>query len=412
MALRRSLRLSLGVLLGSVALCTGASVSGQGDPEVALVAVESEHLAPSVPMPRFKADASWPKLPADTILGQIPGLSVGPDDSVWIVQRPNSLDVHEAGLAADPPTTLSCCRPAPHVINFAPDGTLRRAWGGDSHAPEIGGTSQWPANVHGLFAARDGTVWIGGNGKDDHVVLQFTADGRFLRQFGQRGKSEGNASSRYLGNPSDVFADGDSVLVSDGYINKRIVQLKEKDLSLLRFWGAYGAQPGGGTRAQPFDQSQAASTGDGGADPASRSFGDIVHCVERGPEGLIYVCDRRNNRIQVFRETPGEGDESGGLEFVRDIVIAPRTGGLRSASDVAFSPDGDYMYVADMANAKVWILGRESGEVIGNFGRVGRYPGQFFWLHSVAVDSRGNVYTTEVGTGRRVQKFVPVGLIR
>ncbi|MEE3153991.1 MAG: hypothetical protein VX309_00495, partial [Pseudomonadota bacterium] len=110
--------------------------------------------------------------------------------------------------------------------------------------------------------------------------------------------------------------------------------------------------------------------------------------------------------------TQGDGEASGGLEFVRDIVIAPGTGGLRSASDVAFSPDGTYMYVADMANAKVWILGRESGEVIGNFGRVGRYPGQFFWLHSVAVDSRGNVYTTEVGTGRRVQKFVPVGMIR
>ena len=370
----------------------------------ALVKVVSEHVAPDVPMPLFQADAAWPRLPADTILGQVPGLSVDDEDTVWIIQRPNSLDMHEAGLGQEPPTTQGCCKPAPHVMRFAEDGRLLAAWGGEDLAPKIDGESQWPSNVHGIFAADDGTIWIGGNGKGDHAVLNFTADGTYLRQIGQRGRTAGNLSRDSLGNPADISQTRGKVLVADGYINKRIVAFDAADLSFERTWGAYAGTPGASVRDQPFDQSQAASTGDGGADPQAREFGDIVHCVERGPDALIYVCDRRNNRIQVFRESAGQ------IEFLRDIVIAPETGGLRTASDVAFSPDGRYLYVADMANGKVWILLRENDRVIGSFGRNGRYPGQFIWLHSVETDSKGNVYTSEVGTGRRVQKFVLTGM--
>lgn len=375
--------------------------------EEALVGIVAERLVEGVALPTFKADAAWPSLPDDMILGQVPGVTVDASDTVWIVQRPNSLDQHEAGLAQEPASTLSCCRPAPHVMNFSAEGALLRAWGGPELAPDIAGENQWPTNIHGIFAAADGTIWVGGAGKGDHVVVNLTADGKYLRQFGKRGATAGNASRDTLGNPSDIYASGDSVLVSDGYINKRVVQLDAGDLSLRRLWGAYGKAPGSGERAEPFDQSQASSNRDGGADPASGEFGDIVHCVERDGEGLIYVCDRRNNRIQVFREKAGK---DGALEFVRDIVIAPGTGGLRSASDVAFSPDGRFLYVADMANAKIWILLRESAQVVGSVGRVGRYPGQFFWLHSVATDSKGNLYTSEVGTGRRVQKLVFAGM--
>lgn len=372
----------------------------------ALVTVETERLAHDAPMPLFKADAAWPQLPADTILGQVPGLSVDAEDTVWIIQRPESLDRNEAGLLGNPPTTLSCCRPAPHVIRFAADGRILAAWGGPELAPVRDGQVQWPNSVHGIFAADDGTIWIAGNGTGDHVVLNFTKDGRYLRQFGERGQTGGNASTGQLGNPADIFADASRVLIADGYINKRIVELDARDLSFEKAWGAYGAVPGSAVRQEAFDQSQAASNADGGADPHAREFGDIVHCVERGPDSLIYVCDRRNNRIQVFREAAGQ------LEFLRDILIAPRTGGLRTASDVAFSPDGTYLYVADMANDKIWVLLRETDQVIGSIGRVGRYPGQFFWLHSVATDSQGNLYTTEVGTGRRVQKLVLSGWLK
>ena len=369
-----------------------------------LVDIVSEHVDEDVPMPLFQADASWPRLPQDMILGQSPGLSVDSQDTVWVLTRPNSLDPTESGLAQDPAIALACCRLPPHVLRFDQEGNLLSGGGGPQLAPGEGEGEQWPANVHGLYVDDDGTVWIGGNGDGDHVVLNFTADGQFIRQFGTRGETDGNESRTALGNPADIAANDESVLVADGYINKRVVELSDADLAMTHLFGAYGAVPGGGTRDEPFDQSQASSTADGGADPESRMFGDIVHCVVRGPDSTIYVCDRRNNRLQLFRET------ADGAEFLRDIVIGAGTGGTRTASDVAFSPDGTYVYVADMMNGRVWVLLRETHEVVGSFGRNGRYPGQFIWLHSVDVDSMGNVYTTEVGSGRRVQRFVFQGL--
>ena len=369
-----------------------------------LVDIVSERVDESVPMPLFKADAAWPRLPEDIILGQSPGLAVDSQDTIWVLTRPNSLDPTESGLAQDPAIALACCKLPPHVLRFDQEGNLLSGWGGPQLAPGDGDAEQWPANVHGLYVDDEGTVWIGGNGDGDHVVLNFTADGQFIRQFGTRGETAGNESRTTLGNPADIAANDESVLVADGYINKRIVELSDADLAMTHLFGAYGEVPGGGTRDEPFDQSQASSTADGGANPESRIFGDIVHCVVRGPDSTIYVCDRRNNRLQLFRET------ADGAEFLQDIVIGAGTGGTRTASDVAFSPDGTYVYVADMMNGRVWVLLRETHEVVGSFGRNGRYPGQFIWLHSVDVDSKGNVYTTEVSSGRRVQRFVFQGL--
>lgn len=404
------MRIGLGLAIGAAALCSNVAQAET------LVDVANERLDTEVPVPTFKVDTSWPKLPEDMILGQIPGLSVDKDDNIWILTRPNSLNPTEIGLDQDPPITVACCKAPPHVLQFDQQGNLLRSWGGPALAPGEStvtgsgrdaveeGDEQWPANVHGLYVDDDMTVWLGGNGNGDHVVLNFTADGEYIRQIGRRQSTEGNASQQYLGNPADIASNGESVLVADGYINKRIIEFAEDDLSFAQLWGAYGENPDGGTRDEPFDQSQATSTGDGGANPESTSFGDIVHCVVRGPDDTVYVCDRRNNRLQLFRET------SDGIEFVEDIVIAPETGGTRTASDVAFSPDGKYVYVADMMNGRVWILLRKTHEILGSFGRNGRYPGQFIWLHSVDVDSDGNVYTTEVNTGRRVQKFVFTGM--
>ncbi len=402
------LRLLSSAAMGAALLLSGPALADS------LVEVDSEHVNADVPMPLFAVDASWPRLPENMILGQAPGLAVDKDDTIWVLNRPNSLGFSDLG--ADNGQSVACCAAPPHVLQFDQDGNLLRSWGGPELAPgestvegegrdavEIG-DEQWPANVHGLFVDRDMNVWIGGNGGGDHVVLNFTADGEFIRQIGTRQQTDGNLSQQYLGNPADIHYDGESVIVADGYINKRIMEFGADDLSFQHLWGAYGTQPGGGTREGEFDQSQASSTGDGGANPESTSFGDIVHCVNRGPDDTIYVCDRRNNRLQVFRETDD------GVEFLENVVIAAGTGGLRSASDVAFSPDGKYVYVADMMNGRVWILLRENHETVGWFGRNGRYPGQFIWLHSVDVDSQGNVYTTEVSTGRRVQRFVMTGM--
>ncbi|WP_375211238.1 hypothetical protein [Hyphococcus sp.] len=369
----------------------------------ALVEVRTQQFTDR-PIPRFKADAAWPDLPDDLILGQVPGLAVGGDDNVWILQRPNSLGFSDTGLAQEPPIAV-CCRPAPHVIKFSQSGELLDAWGGPALAPETGGVNQWPANVHGLLVDEAGTVWIGGNGDGDHVVLNFNADGEFIRAVGRRNDTAGNFDRATLGNPADIAPGRDGeILIADGYINKRIIGFDE-DGDFTRFWGAYAASPDDETREGAFDQSQASSNADGGADPESKTFGDIVHCVVKGPDDRIYVCDRRNNRLQVF-----ETSEDGETVFLQDIVFAPETGGTRTVSDVAFSPDNAFMYVSDMMNGQVWILDAKTYEFLGAIGRNGRYPGEFIWLHSVDVDSDGNIYTTEVNTGRRVQKFVFTGV--
>ena len=377
-----------------------------------LIDVTQEHIDTDVPMPTFKADTSWPKLPDDIILGQIPGLSIADDDTIWILTRPNSLGATETGRSTNPPITAACCKLPPHVMQFDQEGNLLRGWGGPQLAPGKStftgngrnrteeGDQQWPVNVHGLYVDADETVWIGGNGSGDHVILNFTADGEFIRQIGRRQVTEGNLSREYLGSPADISVDGNSVLVADGYTNTRVIEFSATNLAFTQLWGAYGTEPGSGTRAGDFDQSMATSTAEGGPDINAPEFEPMVHCVVRGPDKTVYVCDRRNNRLQIFRETDD------GIKFVQNVAIAPETGGTRTASDVAFSPDGKYVYVADMMNGRVWILLRETHGIVGWFGRNGRYPGQFIWLHSVDVDSAGNVYTTEVNSGRRVQRFV------
>ena len=374
-------------------------------PAPALIPLEMEILTDrDIELPQFKVDAAWPDMPEDLIIGQVPGLAVDKHDVIWLAHRPQSLSFSDTGLASDPPQAF-CCKPGPTIMKFSKEGDYLGGWGDPDTGPVVDGVNQWPRNIHGLYVDDEMTVWIGGNGDGDHVILNFTEDGEFIRQIGTHGETAGNASEDTLGNPADIWRGGGDVIIADGYINKRIVRFDEAGLSYAGAWGAYATPPSGGTRDGSFDQSQASSASDGGANPEARSFGDIVHCVVGTEDGFVYVCDRRNNRVQLFKET-----ETGDLEFVKDIVIAPETGGTRTASDIAFSPDGKFVYIADMMNSNIWILDRETHEPLARIGRVGRYPGQFTWLHSVVADSEGNLYTSEVGTGRRVQKLVFMGM--
>ena len=385
---------------------TAASTPQASVPIPALAPLSFEQIAPAgTKMPRFKVDAAWPAMPEDLLLGQVSGVAVGPDDSVWVVHRPHSLTATDTGLAQSPPIAV-CCKPAPPVVRFGKDGRYISGWGGAAIAPTVDGVNQWPASLHGIFIDKAGTVWFGGNGSGDHVVMNYSADGKYIRSFGRREKTGGNDATDQLGNPSDVNHSDGMVLMSDGYTNRRVIGFDAKTNVYKGRWGAYGKPPSGPVLQGAFDQSHAVDPSRV-ANPQADIFGSIVHCVVPTKDGHLYVCDRNNNRAQLFKR-----EKNGGLTFMRDVAIAPETGGTHTVTDIAFSPDPDqtYLYVADMMNGRIWILLRKTHEVLGTVGRVGRQAGQFTWLHSIDTDSEGNIYTTEVNTGRRVQKLVFTGI--
>jgi len=334
--------------------------------------------------PRFEVDAAWPKqLPNNWILGQIGGIAVDSRDHIWVYQRPRTLTDDERGAALNPPVS-KCCVPAPSVMEFDQDGNLLQAWGG----PGTG--YDWPKSEHGIYVDKHDRVWLAGNDKDnDHMVLQFTRDGHFVMQIGKAGKTEGSNSKEYLGRPAMAVIDEatDELYVADGYKNKRVIVFDAKTGQYRRHWGAYGTAPDD-TDLGAYDP---------GA-PRAKQFRNPVHCVRIARDGLVYVCDRGNDRIQVFRK---DGT------FVKEFSVEPATRGPGSVWDIVLSnePEQAYLYVTDGTNNEIHTILRESGETLDSFGHAGRNAGQFHWVHTMAIDSRGNLYTGDVDTGKRVQKF-------
>ena len=334
--------------------------------------------------PVYEVDPLWPKpLPNDWLIGQVGGIAVDARDHVWVLQRPGSLTRDEAGAAQDPPLS-ACCRPAPPVLELDAEGNLIQAWGGP------GAGYEWPATEHGIFVDHEDNVWLAGSGPDDHQVLKFRRDGRFLLQIGHARQTGGSNHKELLGQPADIAVDPETneVYVADGYLNRRIVVFDAATGSYRRHWGAYGKRPDDADPG-PYDPDA----------PAAAQFRRPVHAVRIARDGLVYVADRVNDRIQVFHK---DGT------FVKQVVVAGRTRFIGSVWDLDFSPDAGQLilFAADGTNQHVWMLGRDDLGILGRFGRSGRSAGQFHWVHSLAVDSKGNIYTGEVDTGRRVQKFV------
>lgn len=347
-------------------------------------AVEAAEAPAGSGVPAPHVDASWPKpLPNKWAIGQVSAVAVDANDHIWILHRPASLANDEKGAAANPPTS-ECCIAAPPVIEFDPQGNVIQGWGG----PGVG--YDWPAQEHGLTVDYKGNVWISGSNNKDNHILKFTHNGKFLLQIGHPGQKGGNDDPTTLWKPAQMRIDPSSneVYVADGEGgNRRIIVFDADTGAYKRLWGAYGEKPDLGP-AQKYDPDA----------PLSRKFSSAVHCVRIANDGLVYVCDRGNDRIQVFHK---DGT------FVKEAIIAKRTLGVGSASDIDFSPDQRYLYLADGGNQKVWILQRDSLEVVGSFGRLGHNAGEFRNLHALAVDSKGNIYTGEVSEGKRAQKFVP-----
>jgi hypothetical protein len=355
----------------------------------------------TVQAPRFEVDPLWPKpLPNHWLLGSTIGVWVDSRDHVWIIHRSSAtLNNNERAAEVTPPIA-ECCKGAPPVLEFDQAGKLLAHWGGP------GPGYQWPQSNHGIFIDHKDNVWIGGNGQGDSHVLKFTRDGKFLAQYGKqnaRRVSGEGAQAKYqrgsndpnnFGRVAKIFVEpkANEAYLADGYFNTRVAVLDADTGKMKRYWGAYGSKPDD-VDLGPYDPNAA---------PA-KQFRNPVHCADVSNDGFVYACDRVNNRIQVFTK---DG------KFVKEQIIAKNTLGAGSVWDIAFSrdPQQRYIYVPDGQNQKVYVLERESLQLLTSFGDGGRQPGQFFGVHSIATDSQGNIYVTETYEGKRVQKFVYKGL--
>ena len=367
--------------------------------------------AATVLAPMFEVDPLWPKpLPNHWLMGMTIGVSVDAQDNIWIIHRQGSLEPGELHATSNPPVAM-CCAPAPPVLEFDQDGNLLRHWGGKGNGYD------WPDSNHGITIDYKGNVWIGGNGRGpaarpaaggapdesaasatasylDNQVLKFTQDGQFLMQIGKPAHSKGSNDVENLRLPAKTFIDKQTneVYVADGYGNHRVIVFDADTGQYKRHWGAYGHKPDD-TDLGKYDPDA----------PPPQQFRNPVHCADLSVDRLLYVCDRVNDRIQVFKP---DGT------FVKEAFIAKRTLGSGSAWDIAFSkdPQQKYIYLADGENDRVHILLRDTLEVLTTFGEGGRQPGEFYGPHSIATDSKGNIYVTETYRGQRVQKFVYKGL--
>jgi len=396
-------------LAGNRTLVLGASVVALlvalGVSQFVLDRAASAQSKGAVQAPRFEVDPLWPKpLPNHWILGSTIGVWVDSDDHVWIIHRSSAtLGNNEKTLETK---QGECCAGAPPVLEFDQDGNLLRHWGGPGQGYE------WPDSNHGIFIDYKGNVWIGGNGGPDSQVLKFTKDGKFLLQVGKKGarRKAGSAAGNqegqvagFVGGSNDqesfgrvakIFVDqrANEAYIADGYLNKRVAVLDADTGKMKRYWGAYGNKPDD-TPLPPYNP----------ANPPAQQFYNPVHCADMSVDRFIYVCDRVGDRLQVF--TP-EG------KFVKEQWYEKNTLNAGSVWDIAFSkdPQQKYIFMADGVNEKVKIVDRQTLQELTTFGDGGRQPGQFYGVHSIAIDSKGNLYTTETYEGKRIQRFLYKGM--
>jgi len=356
--------------------------------------VAAQATAGAVQAPRFEVDATWPKaMPNGWTLGQSIGVTVDAQDHVWIVHRANPTGAENA--LAD--GNGACCKAAPPILEFDQAGNLLRNWGLADGAVSPGKDYTWPLSNHGVWVDHKQNIWIGGNGGSDGHILKFTLDGKFIMQVGKPGSARDSLAKDHFFQVAKVhvYPKTNEVFVADGYGNKRVAVIDADTGVMKRFWGAYGAPPD--------DKAATSLTPYAPGAPLVRHFRGPVHCAEPTNDGYVYVCDRTNDRVQVFRL---DGT------YVNEFQVMPESRGDGSTWDIDFSrdPAQKYMYVADGRNQKIHIYDRLKLEELTSFGSGGHYPGQWYSLHSIAVDSRGNLYTTETYGGRRVQKFTYKGL--
>jgi hypothetical protein len=346
-------------------------------------------------VPRFDPDPLFfQNLPHRWTTGMVGGIAVDSRDHAWVLHRPASIAETQRTAAMNPPQAL-CCVPAPPVLEFDTAGKLVQGWGGPGEG------FQWPTTEHGITVDAADNVWITGSGRGDHHILKFTREGRFLFQIGKQNQSQGSNDTANLGGPAAIVVHGNTneVFIADGYANRRVIVFDASSGAYKRHWGAYGRRPDDSYR---FGERAAIVTG-----PAPPSFNTPVHGIAVSGDGLVYVADRSNNRIQVFRI---DGT------FVREVFVNRAT--LQSEGSVhgfALSRDPGqlYLYVADGSNKAIHVLDRPTLTLLDSIGGHGGHNArEFFHLHSLASlpDSAGNLYVGEVNQGQRYYRLRFAGL--
>jgi hypothetical protein len=356
--------------------------------------------AASDDVPRYKVDPYWPQeLPNNWIMGQVAGISVDRQDHIWVLQRPRSSTKDELGAAQTPPRN-DCCVTTPSVLEFDTAGKVIRSWGGAGFVPD------WPSGEHAIYVDKGGNVWISGSSVDDREVLKFTPEGKQLLEIGRKSKErKNNQDTTMLGRVAGIDVDDavHEVYLADGYLNNRIVVYDSNTGVYKRGWGAYGIPLSEVTNTIEGVEGDVPAAGSippyAPGDPPDKQFRSPVHCVRLSADGLVYVCDRHNNRVQVFTK---QG------KFLSEFFLRTNTLGNGSTWTLTFSrdPQQKYLFVVDGENNRIAIVRRSDGVEVGSFGHSGRNAGQFHWVHQIGIDSKGNLYTGEVDTGKRVQKFI------
>ena len=344
-------------------------------------------------VPQFEVDPSWPKLPPQWVFGQVSSVSIDEQGHAWILQRPGTVRTDQKGKAAPP------------VLEFDENGNYIQGWGGP------GAGYDWPETEHGIYVDPKGYVWIGGNGKTDHHLVKFTKTGQFVMQIGRKGASKGNSDTQNVNMAADtfVYTKTNELFVADGYGNRRIIVFDADTGAFKRMWGAFGKEPLDKVPPKPKVPEASRIPAKEETGPGPDHFDNPVHAARVSNDGLVYVSDRGGKRVQVFTL---EG------KFVNQVFIdrwceAPHCGNGQTVASTAFShdPEQRFLYVASRSPARVWILDRKTLEVLDSFGRPGVAPGEFYVLHHMNVDSKGNLYVTEVQDGKRAQKFVYKGMV-
>jgi DNA-binding beta-propeller fold protein YncE len=352
----------------------------------AILAVVSAQ--PRQQMPTFEPDPLWSQaLPNKWVTGQVGGVAVDSHDNVWVFHRPDTIPDGEKAASLNPPQA-ECCIPAPAVLQFDSSGKFLQAWG----APGAG--YEWFRSQHGIFVDHNDNVWLSGNAQEDNHILKFTTKGQFLLQIGHAGKNKGSNDTENLGGPAGLFVDRgtNELYVADGYFNHRVIVFDAGSGKYKRHWGAYGKRP---DDAIKFPARAQLIQG-----PPPEGFNNPVHAVLVSNDGLVYVGDRTNNRLQVFK-TDGT--------FMKEVFIARNT--LQAEGTVhafATSPDKEqrFLYIVDGSNKAVRVLNRQTLEILGSVGgHAGHNAREFFHIHGIAADSKGNLFLGEVNNGQRYYRY-------